>query len=424
MNKVDLKSILLVPALLMALTGCGSDSDSDDAIGGTGGNSCTTEEVANTTANTTLPEITYTEVDEGSALNDTLETAQDITTNSIIAGEGSYEFPGAGCVDCDDYYLMTVVEGDEYEFELTTVSGMTAFLLLFDGATFLTQVEGGDSVKRLSYTIPAGMTELVVYINTYQGTGGYTLKITEPQEPVVIEEVPTAQCLANLKGSISNAVSGAILSAATINLREGETVKTGEVDYTTTSDSAGSYSFTDVDAGTYTAEVAINGFITNYVNIELAGEKTTEKKIQLSPTLAAGEIRIVMSWGAAPNILDSYLNGPKADSGTFTIKYYYRSDSDSQLDRDATSGYGPETITISTQHTGTYTYWVNNFSNKSDSSSTALAASGATVTVYGETGILKQYSVPTGAGTKWNVFTMAGGVITDVNTLSAWSEQP
>ena len=76
------------------------------------------------------------------------------------------------------------------------------------------------------------------------------------------------------------------------------------------------------------------------------------------------------------------------------------------------------------QHTGTYTYWINDYSSRSNSSSTALAASGATVTVYGEAGIMKQYSVPAGAGTKWNVFTMTSGVITDVNTLNDWSEQP
>jgi len=427
MKQVNISSFFLVPALLLALTGCGgTSSTSDDVVADTGKGdelSCTTE-TPNTTANTTLPQITYSEVEEGSALNDTLETAQDIETNSIITGQGSYQFPGAGCVDCDDYYTMTVAAGDEYEFELTTVSGMTAFLYLFNGADYLTHVEGGDSIKRLSYTIPADMTELVVYINTYQGTGEYTLKTTSPQEPVVIAEVPSAQCLANLTGSISNAVSGAVLSAATINLREGADVKTGVVDHTIASGIDGNYSFTDVDAGTYTAEVITSGFITNYVNIDLAGEKTTEKKIQLSPTLASGEVRIVMSWGASPKILDSYLNGPKADTGAFTIKYYHRSDSNSLLDHDATSGYGPETITISTQHTGTYTYWVNDYSTRHNLSSTALAASGATVTVYGEAGIVKQYSVPAGAGTKWNVFTMTSGVITDVNTLSDWSEQP
>jgi len=423
MKQININSILLVPALLLALTGCGASSDTSDDLAGNSDNSCTTE-TTNTTQYTTLPQITYTEVDEGSAANDSRETAQDIETNSIVTGEGSYQFPGAGCIDCDDYYVMAVTEGDEFEFELTTVSGMTAFLLLFNGPDYITQVEGGDSVKRLSYTIPSGMTELVVYINTYQGTGEYTLKTTSPQEPVAIEEVPSAQCLANLNGSVSNAVSGAVLSAATINLREGEGVKAGVVDHTVTSTSDGSYSFTDVDAGTYTAEVAISGFITNYVTIDLAGDKTTEKKFQLSPTLADGEVRIVMSWGASPNILDSYLNGPKSDTGAFTVYYKHRSDSNAQLDRDATSGYGPETITISTQHTGTYTYWINNYSNRSNSSSTALAASGATVTVYGDAGIVKQYSVPSGAGTKWNVFTMTSGVVTDVNTLSDWSEQP
>lgn len=431
MKPIKFKSVLLLPLLLLALVGCGSDSDDADDDSEDIDTSCTTSETSEVASNT-LPEIQYTEVDEGSAANDSRATAQTLQSNTILTGQGSYEFPGAGCVDCDDFFAMTVSEGDELQFELTTPQGMTAFIYLYNdnGSTPVAYNEDGEYEKRLEYTVPSGLTNLVIYISTYQGTGDYELTITTPVEAVAIADVPAAECLANLEGAISNAVSGAVVSGATINLREGDGVKTGDVDYTTTSDAQGNYSFTDVDAGDYTIEIVKADFITHYLDVPLPGEKTTEKKFQLSPTLAEGEeLRLVMSWGAQPYILDSYLNGPNGSGGSFTVKYYARTGTGVSLDRDATYGYGPETMTFTQLNEGTYTYWINDYTNRSNSSSTALGVSGANVTVYDSSGIVKQYKVPSGAGTKWNVLTITvdgsgGYTINDVNTLGNWSESP
>lgn len=425
---------------MLALAGCGSSSDDStsdtpDTPDTPDTAACTTSETIKT-EHTSLPQITYTEVDEGSAANDSRETAQSISaSNTILTGNGSYQFPGAGCVDCDDYFSLVVTEGDELEFELSTPDGMTAFIFIYEGDATNTNIysDSGDSVKRLEHTVSSGVTSLIIYVNTYQGTGDYTLKVSSPVEPVTITQTTSAECLANLTGEISNAVSGALITGATVNLREGEGAKTGDVDYTTTTNSLGEYDFTDVDAGDYTLEIIKSDFITHYLDITLAGEKTTEKKFQISPTLAQGQVlRAVMSWGASPNILDSYLHGPTSSSGTFTVKYYNRSGGGATLDRDATKGYGPETITFTELNEGTYTYWINDYSNGSGNSSTTstkLAESGANVTVYDSSGIIKQYKVPVGGGTKWNVFTItvdsAGAyTINDVNTLSGWSESP
>lgn len=410
----DIRLLCLLSSLLLVLTGCiGADSDEDVDT------SCP----ASTTPSTTLPAISYTEVAETSASNDTGATAQEIASNSIISGSIAY---GS---DYEDTYVIPVAEGDELTFILSNVAGgsaRTIFLYFYNDATFggptsVGSVESADPDKRFSYTVPAGMTNLYIWVQASIGTGNYTLTVTTPEEPQEITEVPAAPCLANLNGTISDAVDGSVLEGATINLREGKDNKTGDIAYTTSSDANGNYSFTDVDADTYTAEIALNGYISEFVKLPLPGEQTTEKKFPLSPTLPEGQVRIVLAWGASPRDLDSHLTGPKSTSGTFTVNYGGQTGDGAQLDRDSTYGYGPETITITTQNNGTYTYKVVDFDAQYEgvTSSTSLSTSGAVVTVYNSTGIMKKFSVPTsGTGYNWNVFTLNGDTLTTVNTIN------
>lgn len=106
-------------------------------------------------------------------------------------------------------------------------------------------------------------------------------------------------------------------------------------------------------------------------------------------------IRIVLRWGAQPRDLDSHLIGPAvAGSGKFHIYYnqrsYFQNGSYSSseqlyaadLDYDDTSSYGPEITTIHTLTPGDYYFYVHDYTNRSSSSSTALAKSGANVMVY------------------------------------------
>lgn len=432
MELTKIKSLLMLPVLMLALAGCGSSSDTD--TDNTVDNTCTP--VTETVQYTTLPEITYADVEETLADHSSKATAQDLqSSNVIISGEGFYPSLGA-CDGCDDYYALSVSAGDELDMELSTAQGMTTFIYLYenDDANTNTFVDSADSVKRLSYTVPTGVTDLYIYVYTTltnaQTTGEYTLKITTPVEPEALTDTITSGCTAGLQGALTDAVNGSVVEGATLNLREGSGVKTGTVDYSVTSDAQGQYSFTDINAGEYTIEIVKADYITHYLDIALADDKTAEKKFQLSPTLAAGEeLRLVMSWGAQPYILDSYLNGPNGSGGSFTVKYYERTGTGVSLDRDATNGYGPETMTFTQFNEGTYTYWINDYTNRSNSSSTALGVSGANVTVYDASGIVKQYKVPSGTGTKWNVLTITVNgsgdyTINDVNTLGNWSESP
>ena len=66
----------------------------------------------------------------------------------------------------------------------------------------------------------------------------------------------------------------------------------------------------------------------------------------MSPVLPAGDFRIVLNWGANPRDLDSHLRGPCASEVMYNNKVCQAGQLKATLDRDATQGYGPETITI------------------------------------------------------------------------------
>jgi uncharacterized protein YfaP (DUF2135 family) len=399
----------LAVLLSLGLAGCiPEDSNESDSTSAEQCESSTTT----TVVYYTVPEITYTEVDETTDANDASVDAQSIALNTIVTGDMSYPSMG-GCVDCDDYYSVAVQPGDEVEVIIAGEAGTNFDLYLYDGSGFNVYSNGGDPVEKVNYTIPTGMTELIILANAYDGTGDYTLTVTQPAEPVAVTNVQEDECLGDLSGYISSATDDSRLANATINLREGGDVETGEISVTASTGSDGTYSFSNVEAGEYTAEIIFAGYSTVYQNLTIVGNSTMIQNFALSPTLAAGEVRIVLTWGEAPRDLDSYLQGPKATSGEYTISFRNKTEENTSLDRDDTSSFGPETITISSQNSGAYSYWVKPYSGTSSS----LANSSAIVSIYDENGLAEQIKVPSGTGYKWNVFTMSSGVITVVNTI-------
>lgn len=176
------------------------------------------------------------------------------------------------------------------------------------------------------------------------------------------------------------------------------------------------------------------------------------------------QVKIVLTWGATPSDLDSHLTGPAGGGSRFHVYFadrVYFGAYDNQncgpsgegvqsncrlavdLDYDDTTSYGPESTTIRNLVAGDYYFYVHNYSNRSSTSSTALATSGAVVTVYKpDSASVYGYAQGTpivfqannaSAGTLWTVFklTIPPGngpgnvgqpVITPLNTYSYQSE--
>ncbi|WP_169051633.1 YfaP family protein [Flavobacterium sp. H122] len=113
-------------------------------------------------------------------------------------------------------------------------------------------------------------------------------------------------------------------------------------------------------------------------------------------------MRIVLSWGSAPNDLDSHLSY----QGGY-VCYHQKDASQANLDVDDTDSYGPETITITNKIQGKkYVYAVHNFSDKDNSNNNRLSTiSRAKVYVYIGNTLIRTYSPPANVkGTVWIPF--------------------
>ncbi len=413
MTKKQWQYLLLLPALLLVLTGCGSSSDDDDEDDLSA--QCPATSTI-TDADEVLTEIVYTALTESPDAGDTVGTATSTSKNEIVTGT----LTGGGSVDRWDYYSFDVTAGDELEISLTgdTGTNFDIILLKTSDESSIDQSLNSTSFDKILYTVESGITSLTVYVETANtsasNAGNYTLTITS-----FTDATPITPSTSELNGKITDATNGTALSGASIKLRAcGQ--KTGDVLASDTSDGSGNYSI-DITTGTYTAEVSLDGYTSEFTTIALTADEDSIKNFPLNEQLAEGETRIVLSWGATPSDLDSHLQVPRAtpNTGNAEISYQNRSEEGAALDVDDAGGFGPETITISTANTGTYTYWVQDYSNKGSTTSTALANSGAEVKVYNSSGLAKTFTVPNSAGDKWNVFTMDGttGAITTVNTI-------
>jgi len=244
----------------------------------------------------------------------------------------------------------------------------------------------------------------------------------------VVLQIDTAHSgTGNVSGRILNALNGIGVSDLTVNLREGINVTTGTIVAITSTGINGSYSFTNLDAGNYTAEASGTGYNTTYFTIICIGGATTANQdATITPILSSGETRIILTWGATPSDLDSHLTGPLPDGTRFHMFYPYAEANWGSpwpeyvtLDLDDITSYGPETTTILRQINGIYRYSVHDYTNRYSSSSTALSNSSAQVRVYRGIDFVATYNVPSNqGGTLWTVFELSGDTITPVNTMS------
>lgn len=221
-------------------------------------------------------------------------------------------------------------------------------------------------------------------------------------------------------GMIYDALNGDGLGGFLMQFREGEDTQSGEVVASTTTNEDGSYSIS-LPAGTYTAEVSGDGYITNYFTVQVeADTETPNQNAALSPVLSETQTRIVLTWGETPRDLDSHLTGPTSDGGTFHIyygnkEYWENGELVAKLDFDDTNSYGPETTTVTINHMldGDYTFYVHNWSGEAP-----ITTSNAVVKVFQGSQQVASYNVPTeGEGRYWDVLKISGGHIIPINHI-------
>jgi hypothetical protein len=205
----------------------------------------------------------------------------------------------------------------------------------------------------------------------------------------------------------SGTVTGTVVDSTSGSGIEGVRVTVLRSLYSTTTDSFGEF---DISApeGMATLHFEKDGYSFVDIIVEVTRDITvvTSESIVAYPPLTTGQYRFVLTWGASPYDIDSYLFMP---GGTDWVYYgdQLALDGSANLDWDDTSSYGPETISITSVKTGVYTYSINNFSGEA-----ALGTSEAVVKVYDSTGLIQTLEIADATGSDselwWKAFTFDG----------------
>ena len=319
---------------------------------------------------------------------------------------------------------------------------LSGVLVDFSGAYVdnTTTDSSGDFNKTLglgSYTLTYSKSG---YITTTQAATLATDKVTVVVATLTLLD---SSCSAgDITGTIEDAVTGGVLDDVSLSIRSGVNVSSGSTisGKTATSEDNGTYSISSVDAGGYTVEASVSGYVTSYFTVYVCGD-VSNQNANLSASLASGSMRIVLSWQGTDD-LDAHLEIPVSDdqdgesdktdgthlffitnqtnaitySGISTYDYHIYGTGDNVThDQDNKGGpatpclesgskCGPETITISKiMSSGTYRYHVHNYTTKSDTDSTNLGGTDATVHVLYNNELTTFY-VPREAGNLWTVF--------------------
>ena len=278
--------------------------------------------------------------------------------------------------------------------------------------------------------------------HTYNETGLYTVSLTASDGTnniTVTEEnyiVVTGTGTGVVYGVVRNATNNQALSGVTVILDGQET----------TTNASGEYRFEEVEESTVQVQIdadTYSGFAALRVNFEsmfrsgfhaisasatgyasylfeglsVISGQSTEHDISMSPVLTDAELRFVLTWGANPDDLDSHLLTPSGYHLYYNARGSATSDPYATLDVDDTDGYGPETVTIFQRVSGTYHYYVYNYSGSPD-----ITTSNAVVRIYTRQGTSQTLDIPTsGTGRYWYVATVDGtsGQVTVVNRIQA-----
>ena len=274
------------------------------------------------------------------------------------------------------------------------------------GTFIITITKDGYVPLRMTHTIHEGLSETIT-INMVNDEGG----------------------TATINGTLTDSLNAQRISDATVILREGLNIHSGDAAYSVITSSDGTFSFEDVDEGYYSLEVSQNGYLTLYYDeiIVGSGDVLSVPLLFIQDDMNLDQYRVTLQWDENPRDLDSHLLGSLTDGSSFHVAYYsrdgYNADNElvANLDHDDVSGNGFETVTFEKDSGGKYEYFVHWYAGDG-----TWAGSNAVVTLYRGSTMLKRYIVPQvdqhgdDAGRYWRVFVLnADGTRTDIDALAS-----
>jgi len=250
--------------------------------------------------------------------------------------------------------------------------------------------------------IPAGTCNGRYYIVSVTDPDNNFLEISETNNHIAVpitlirQTDCTAGNIRTMSGTVTDLVTGNPISGATVQI-----VGTG-VDQSATSGVDGSYLF-EVDRGVYTVSVSKIGYVSISRSINLVGSLYSPSEADFALVIRPnpGEFTASLLWGASPPDLDFHLMAPTGCYLNYQSRACDLGQAHLQLSNDVSSGFGPETITMTGPlPCGRYELWAAVYG-----SSSSFAGSDARVEIFNQYGVMAIRNVPASkaAGPAWRV---------------------
>ncbi len=304
-----------------------------------------------------------------------------------------------------------------------------AFVQFYQGNTIT-----GTPVDTLT-TGTSGQWQVVLAAGAYtrvtSATGFPTSIVTMnvPSGQATFDAGTTILASQTINGTINDAQTGQPVANATVRFFSGTNNDTSGYrfpDAITNGQGLWTNTFT---LGSYAFAVYAANRVPLVSNLHLTDTTALVMTTTLTQPVPAGQMRIVLNWGAEPSDLDSHLTGDSTNaSGQPRYHVYYGNrviqsgnDTIAYLDHDDVTSFGPETITIFRFFPGTLRYKIHDYTNRYEFGSHYMSdSSGATVRVYTSAGLIREDHIRTGvAGNQWYVYNINGSTqqIQFVNTI-------
>ena len=337
-----------------------------------------------------------------------------IDAQSLVIGSVYHDFVNNECRFCGLESTTTggrVFSANSINDASTTISGVTIRLYGFDdkGLEYSVTVTT-DSAGNYSFVdIPYGTYDITVNKDGYL-TNEATIRVfyaNQVQDNLFLIPLSESVEPGSVGGYVVDAQNGSLISGISVYVRKGTNTTVGAVIMQLTTDFSGYYYIAGLEAGNYTLQFvdergSTDAYADNILSVAILSGASSNQNVTLSRTASEGTIRVVLTWGSTPRDLDSHMNFGLNAMG-YHVSYSSKTQDSVSLDVDDTSGYGPETITISEVREGySYQYYIYNFSG---GDSDALANSGARVAIYMGDTLLYSIPVASGSGRYWYVFT-------------------